>query len=623
MKTPSSDHNQTVDLGGTAGATDGAHPDTGAAHAERCAAKFLEGKPPVVSIKRPSWGVYEHPVSLDSGREIGPGVYWHTTRTDAEGERHPSDEKISTPVIVAARTLSADDDSEGRYLRFPTYGGWREWVLPMEVFGGSGEDAKRRLFAMGVRIELKKRGAFMEYLLDQTPAQTFTTTTRPGWYESEAFVLPGRTIGSETVRFQSSGIAKSLFSSRGDLGQWQSLVASKCLGNPVLTLAVACALAGPLLSLVGVNGGGVHLVGDSSKGKTLAQLIAATVWGDPARFASSWDMTKGGLEIEASSRNDTVLILDEIKRANPKYVQEMAYSLANGQGKATMNRDRESRAKNYWRLLTISSGERSLSEHAAISGNAAHAGAELRMVDINAGTRAHGAFDDTHGMAAADFHRGLTMAANQHYGHLGPAFVERLITSGALDGVQDEFRKVRERFASGDAQSGRIADRFSVIALAGEKAIEYGLLPWPVGTCLQHCQSLYGEWLCKVGIGSAEDRQILAAVADFIDRHGGSRFSDVKASDADVTVRDRAGYWEAMSGGTDGRLYLFNRSGLAEAAHGYSFERIIRALESVDALAKRDSDGNRNSKKYRLPGGGSARLYVIDYERLGGEGRSA
>ncbi|MGK9608296.1 DUF927 domain-containing protein, partial [Salmonella enterica subsp. enterica] len=87
----------------------------------------------------------------------------------------------------------------------------------------------------------------------------------------------------------------------------QSDVAAKCAGNPVLTLAIGCSLAGPLLSLVGVLGGGVHLVGDSSSGKSLAQLIGSSVWGDPGVFAASWDMTKGGLEIEASSRNDTIL----------------------------------------------------------------------------------------------------------------------------------------------------------------------------------------------------------------------------------------------------------------------------------------------------------------------------
>lgn len=626
MQTPPSDHaHQTIDLGGTAGATDGTDPPSpgAAAHAAKVTAKFLDGRPPFVAPHRPSWAVYEHPVQLENGRKLRPGVYWHTTRTDADGERHPADEWIATPVIVVARTVRTEDGSEGRLLRLVTQSGAREWVLPMEVFGGSGEDARRSLFAMGVLIALKKRGAFMEYLMDQEPPLTLATTTRPGWHESGAFVLPDRTIGSDTVRFQSSGQAPSLFTCKGDLAQWQTLLAAKCLGNPVLTLAIGCALAGPLLSLVGVNGGGVHLVGDSSKGKSLAQLIGATVWGDPAVFASSWDVTKGGLEIEASSRNDTLLSLDEIKRADPKRVQEMTYALANGQGKGTMNREREGRAKLHWRLLTLSSGERSLAEHAAISGNAAHAGAELRMVDVNAGTRLHGAFDDTYGMAAADFHRSLTVVAGQHHGHLGAAFVERLITSGDREGIQDEFRKVRACFVTDNAQSGRIADRFAVIALAGEMAINYGLLPWPQGASLRHCQLLYGEWLARVGSGSAEDRQILAGVADFIDRHGSSRFSDIDATDTDSRIINRAGYWEVMLGEQskpDGRLYLFNRPGLIEAAHGYGLPRIVRALESAGALAKRDTDRKRHTKKYRLPGGGSAGLYVIDPERLDGEG---
>ncbi|MBN0350501.1 DUF927 domain-containing protein, partial [Pseudomonas aeruginosa] len=132
----------------------------------------------------------------------------------------------------------------------------------------------------------------------------------------------------------------NLFTSKGTLKAWRKEVGSYCQGNPVLILSVCAALAGPLLAKVGVNGGGVHLVGDSSSGKSLAQLIAASVWGNPATFAASWDISKGGVEIEAASRNDTVLILDEIKRADPKRVQEMAYLIANGTGRSTMTRER-------------------------------------------------------------------------------------------------------------------------------------------------------------------------------------------------------------------------------------------------------------------------------------------
>ncbi|KTC23181.1 RNA helicase [Pseudomonas putida] len=585
----------------------------------------LRPEAPKVEPVRPCWGVYEHWVSNEKGRRLKPGVYWHGFKrsaadddSDDKADRPITDEWIATPVTVAARTTNSDDGSEGRFLRLLTDSGPKEWIIPMEVFGGSGEDARRTLFGMGVIIALKKRGQFMEYLLDQRPAEVFATTCRPGWHESGAFVLPGRTIGSDKVRYQASAKGQNLFSVRGSLDGWSVEVAAKCEGNPVLTLAIGCALAGPLLSLVGVLGGGVHLVGDSSSGKSLAQLIGSSVWGDPGIFAASWDMTKGGLEIEASSRNDTMLPLDEIKRADPKRVQEMAYSLANGQGKGTMTRDREARGKLSWRLLALSSGERSLSEHAAISGNAAHAGAELRMVDVNAGTRTHRAFDELHGLEGADFHRQLTVAVGANHGHIGPAFVEKLLASDDRPGLLEDFAAIRAQFVEDNAQAGRVADRFAVIALAGEMAIAYGLLPWTPGTALADCQLLYREWLSRVGGGNAEDRQILAGILDFIDKHGSSRFSDVEEQTPDAKVFNRAGYWEVI--GTK-RLYLFNKSALTEAAHGHGLARVVKALEGAGAIAKHDTDrDSRRTKKYRLPAGGSARLYVIDPDAMDSEG---
>lgn len=586
----------------------------------------LRPEAPTVEPERPCWGVYDHWVTNEKGRRLRPGVYWHGFKRSAadddsdddKTERPISDEWIATPVTVVARTTNSDDGSEGRFLRLITESGTKEWIIPMEVFGGSGEDARRQLFGMGVIIALKKRGQFMEYLLEQRPAEVFATTCRPGWHESGAFVLPGRTIGSNKVRYQASGKGQNLFSLRGDLEGWKTEVAAKCEGNPVLTLAIGCALAGPLLSLVGVLGGGVHLVGDSSSGKSLAQLIGSSVWGDPGVFAASWDMTKGGLEIEASSRNDTILPLDEIKRADPKRVQEMAYSLANGQGKGTMTREREGRAKLSWRLLTLSSGERSLSEHAAISGNAAHAGAELRMVDVNAGNRTHRAFDELHGLAGADFHRLLTVAVGAHHGHIGPALVEKLLARDDRPGLLEDFAGIRASFTEDNAQAGRVADRFAVIALAGEMAIAFGLLPWTPGSALTDCQLLYGEWLSRVGSGNAEDRQILSSILDFIDKHGSSRFSDVDDQTPDTKVFNRAGYWALAAGK---RLYLFNKSALIEAAHGHGLTRIIKALEGANALADRNNE--RKTKNYRLPGGGQARLYVVDPDALDTEAQNA
>jgi hypothetical protein len=51
---------------------------------------------------------------------------------------------------------------------------------------------------------------------------------------------------------------------------------------------------------------------------------------------------------------------------------------------------------------------------------------------------------------------------------------------------------------------------------------------------------------------------------------------------------------------------------------------VVKALEVAGALAKRDTDrDSRKTKKYRLPAGGSARLYVIAPEAMDSEGGSS
>lgn len=586
---------------------------------ERPPALSLVGEPQAPAsekLERPRYAVYEAPCTVE-GKFYKAGTWYHGLKQSGPDEKAiPVDHWICAPLNVEAETINSEDGTIGRLLSFTHRGRRIEWVMPMEALGGKGDEVLKVLLSRGLVIEHHQRRQIVPYLAShQSPELVIATTSKPGWHESGAFVLPSRVIGGDNVRFQDSGRAANIFSSKGSIDGWQAEIAARCVGNPVLILSVCCALAGPLLAKVGVNGGGVHLVGDSSSGKSLAQLLAASVWGNPGAFAASWDVSKGGIEIEAASRNDTILILDEIKRADPKRVQEMAYAIANGMGKGTMTREREGRAKLTWRVLALSSGERSLSDHAAIGGSNAHAGAELRMVDVNAGTRTHRAFDDVHGLTGQEFHRVVSDAVTQHYGHVGPAFVESLIQHP--EDLHSAFRQVREAFATESSQAGRVADRFAIMALAGESAIRRKLLNWPKGTATKGCQTLFNEWLQTMGDGSAEDRQILSGISEFIAIHSDSRFSDIYAEHANVTVRERAGYYQVDS---DKRLYLFNPPGLKEAASGFSQARIVRALIGVDALVQMDSEDNRWTKKRRTPGGGNSRFYVIDPDRLEKEG---
>lgn len=553
----------------------------------------------------PSWAVYTTPVRIGN-TVLNAGLYHHGKR----GEQ-TMDDWLASPIWVTARVIDTDNGVHGRMLRYTTHHGQNEWVMPMEMLSGSGEEIRRELLRRGAEIstDSRCRQLLTAYLMAQQPDETLVTTCQIGWLKSGGFVLPETVIGGNGVRYVGDG--SNAFAISGTLKGWQEGVATPSLGNPILVLGICIALAGPLLKILQINGGGVHLVGRSSTGKTLSQLIGGSVWGNPGRdgFVCSWDMSRVGVENLASSRNDTVLCLDEISRGEPTDIQRIVYAVANGQGKATMTRDRGAGQLKTWRILMFSSGERSLAEYAALSGNPAHAGAELRMIDI-AADRQHGVFDTLHGHAtSADLHRHLTMAINEHHGLAGIEFVKRLVGEDELR-IQSRFKDLRTQFSTASPQGNRIADRFALIATAGELATEYKLLPWQQGEALAAMRQLFIEWLATAGGGEAEDRRVMRQLADFIERHS-NRFAELRAGMPKPP--NCAGYLQRDTGGKQA-LYLFNRSGLAEACPGLGLDRVVRILSAAGVIATHDR--GRQTKKIRLPDGGMLNAYAIDPNML-------
>ena len=116
--------------------------------------------------------------------------------------------------------------------------------------------------------------------------------------------------------------------------------------------------SGPL----GGEGGGVHLRGGSSIGKSTIMELAGSVWGGGGirGFSSSWRSTDNALEATAVSHSDALLCLDEIGEADPRTVGAIAYMLANGIAKGRATRSGGARKIPTWRVLFLSTGEISL-----------------------------------------------------------------------------------------------------------------------------------------------------------------------------------------------------------------------------------------------------------------------
>ena len=202
----------------------------------------------------------------------------------------------------------------------------------------------------------------------------------------------------------------------------------------------------------------------TSQGKTTAQRIAASVWGDPdeARPGStvrSWDSTTVNFERVAGLLRNLPVILDDTKRVKkPAEIAGFLYSLAQGKGRGRGTVGGLAHTQT-WRTVLISSGE------APITSFTEDGGVKMRVISL------WGAPFKT-GAALVDE---LNLAVGFNYGVAGPAFISAILRR------RDEWPEWRTRFEefareyttrANTEKASRLAKYAAAVRLAGELAID-------------------------------------------------------------------------------------------------------------------------------------------------------
>lgn len=563
------------------------------------------------SIQRPSFVTHDD-YFLMHGEQWKAGLYHHgMTKGSEDRPPEPVDTWICTPIHCIALTCDERGASHGVMLRIKnTRGQWVEWVMPMHMLKGSGEELRGELLNLGWRHNTGQAKTFTNWLLSSYPKEKLTAANCTGWHDqNRAFVFPDHTIGNQEYRFQSEHAVHDYFQQKGDLAGWRDTIGALCSGNPLLILGVCTGLAGPLLlpaKQQTAGGSGLNLKGKSSRGKTTILQVVGSLYGPP-EFVRTWAATGNGLEAVAASMNDTCLILDEISQSNPQEIGSIVYLLGNGHGKQRAARTGGIRHAQKWRLMALSSGERTLAAHMNEGGKQVKAGQEARLLDIPATDRTHGAFDHLHGLPdGRAFADSLKRATSEHYGVMGLAFIRHL-----MDCKEDLPKRYAEMqslpdFEASDGLEARAAGTFALLAMAGELATDFNLTGWTEGEAIEAAILGFQLWRNDRGAGNTEARQILRAVQDFINAHGDSRFSNLVRGSNDAKVPNRAGWFEDKP---QGRVFYLTSGAIQEAAIGHDIRQITGVLHEAGWLADA-ANGGKNSITRTIEGR-KVRVYPV------------
>lgn len=470
----------------------------------------------------------DQPPGMPAGYFV-QGACLCTMRAAKEGDEEVV--QLCPAFVVEARYRTMDGQRWGRVICFTDPDGRQHRLQVLDRDLASHPQLVLATMAdkgLELPFEKSERDLLLKLIRSSRPHRTMSSVSTFGWTNDEvrSFVLrPDKVVGGDDViaGFDTDPDLVACVREAGTVQDWRARVGAKCVGNPLLTFAVSVGFVGPLLRLLGLPGCGFHLHGGPGKGKSTLLAAAASVMGDRS-FRGSWNITKNAVEGYAAARNDNVLILDEIGEAMASTLSETIYMVGNGQGKGRASYRGEATPRATFRLAILSSGELAARDHGTSTGKHMPDDTSIRLIDLRADRRLHGAFDTLHGAtSAADFARQIDRATREVFGTAGRHFIEGLIRNRDK---KDQWLKVHRKYAqemrrslfgAPDGQVERAIERFAAVALAGELATKVGLTGWKPGEAKAAAASLLHDWFTnRTVVDGLLGTDVLATTQDWL-----------------------------------------------------------------------------------------------------------
>jgi len=514
---------------------------------------------------------------------------------------------VCSPIEVIAKTRDTSSGTWGRLLQ------WRDddselhtWSMPLALLQGDAREYRRELASQGLSITTngKQRSYLDTYIQDYPIHKRALCVDKLGWH-GEQYILPDGAIGSDgkqLIVYQSAHAINSTIAQQGTLEQWRDELCKKLAEQSRFVFSIACAFAGQLLELLDDDGGGFHIVGSSTMGKSLSLKVAASVWGKPDSYTKTWRSTDNALEGTASEHNDSFLPLDEISEGDPKVVGKVVYMLANGQGKGRSTTTGHNRIAKKWRIIFLSNGEKTIQQEMAVTGQKTNAGIEVRIAHIDADAGAGNdlrTFDSLvlaeTGAEQADKIKDLYY---RYYGVAGMAWLEHITTdkTATTATAKQLVSDFMSQYTDLAPQAHRVARRFAIVAAAGEMATGADITGWQAGQATTAVMTCLDNWLDNYGRdGEHEQRQIIDHIKAFIEQHGASRFQPCYRStrlDFEERTPNRVGYRNMDTGD-----YYFSKETFDSVCAPFSKKKVLQVLEEADLLLLNQGD----RKIYKAP----------------------
>lgn len=249
---------------------------------------------------------------------------------------------------------------------------------------------------------------------------------------------------------------------KGSKQKYIIMLKKEVIGNRALEFILVVSLSSVILAYIeeelSLDSIIVHLVGNSTTGKSTALKLAISLFGYPDvkdnGLFSTYNSTGNALIRKLTGLKGVPFALDEISMSYTKSFTKFIYQLSNGTDKDRLDKESELKKTETWLTTILSNGEKSLT-----GSSNKNAGIQIRVIEANNITWTKDAKNSEE----------INRVIMQNYGHIGFEFAEYVmkITEDKLvkefKTSRDEIYKKMEDELVIDSMTFRRCNKFGII----------------------------------------------------------------------------------------------------------------------------------------------------------------
>ncbi len=355
------------------------------------------------------------------------------------------------PLLPVERLINVDTNIEKVKLAFYKDKMWQSVIAERNTLASKNKILQ--LANTGIEVNENNAKDMITYIADLIAINYETipcnkAVTHLGWIEDGfiPFVDDFKFDGDRSFE----GIYKDV-NCKGDYESWKKKMQDLRQESETLHFMIATAFASTLIEILHINPFIVHLWGKSGTGKTVALMIAMSVWGNPkiGHLVKNLNSTSVGLERLSAFLNNIPFACDELQAIKSKYMNfnELIYSLTQGEGKSRGTIDGGIQEQLKWNCAFLTTGEE------PITSDTSKEGVKNRVIEIEENE------------ALVENGKEIVNFLVENYGFAGKEFIENLHDTEYL---QKRHMEIFEELEKVNPSTGKQTNAIATILLADE-----------------------------------------------------------------------------------------------------------------------------------------------------------